>query len=111
MKGKCCFSEACVCRFKLVTSPDMKQLFILGQEKWGGTPRDLCRKRESRKFFLPLLCLSCLQPKVINMPKPRIWGGMGVDQGTENHCVDKGLDGSVLKARTMGLRQQGLSLL
>lgn len=118
MKAKRCFSDACVCGFRLVTTPDVKQLFILGQEKCGETPRDLCRKGESRELFLPLRCLGCLQLRVINMPKSRIWGGLRSCSAREyievqktTVVVGKGLDGSGLKVRTMGLRQQGLSLL
>lgn len=75
-------------------------------------------QKEREQKILPTSAVSQLSSaqsnqhaKAAYLGRPLIPFGMGVDQGTENHCVDKGLDGSVLKARTMGLRQQGLSLL
>lgn len=50
MEDKCWFSEACVSRFKLVTSPEMKQLFILDRRNGERHPGVYAERERTENF-------------------------------------------------------------
>lgn len=84
MKGKCCFSEACMCRFKLALHP--------GTGEMGRDTQGFMQKGREQKT-LPTSAVSQLSSaqsnqhaKAAYLGRPLIPFGMGVNQGTESHC-------------------------